>query len=299
MIIVCMRGGLGNQLFEYAFARYLAHKQETELWINRWFYTSNNPERLRSGYDEGNPNGVMSLDVDRFKIICAKYSEENWQNKDGISNSYPGLKYVTDASTPPLEEIARLGKNLILCGWWSHQTDYLLEKQFMDLIRTELTLNCRIDDERFEFMKGKIENCSDSVAVHVRRGDYKHLQHIFTLLREDYYERAFNFMEANLSTPEYFVFSDEIDLVQRHLSFIRDVHFVRTNTALADFELMRRCRHNIIANSTYSWWAAYLNENENKIVIAPATYYGNKEWQAEYQRQDTRSGYMPSTWLRL
>jgi hypothetical protein len=185
-------------------------KHETELWINRWFYTSNNPARSRSGYDEGNPSGVTSLDVDRFKIFCQKYSEENWQNKEGISSSYPSLKYVTDASQPSLEEVARFGENLILCGFWSHQTDYLFEEQFVDLIRIELTPICRIEDERFQLIKGKIENCPDSVAVHVRRGDYKHLQHIFALLPEDYYERAFDLMDSKLRTPEYFVFSEKL-----------------------------------------------------------------------------------------
>jgi glycosyl transferase family 11 len=299
MIIVCLRGGLGNQLFEYAFGRFLAHKHGTELRINRWFYTSNNSARFRPGYDDGNPNRVMVLLVDHFNIFCEKYSDENWQCKEEIANCYPSLKYVTDNSSPSIEEVARLGENLILCGWWSYQTDYLFEKQYMDVIRPELTLKCRIGDAGFEFAKRKIENSLNSVAVHVRRGDYKDLQHIFTLLPEDYYKRAFNLMEVNVSTPEYFVFSDEIDEVQRHFRFSRDVHFVKTNTALADFELMRRCRHNIIANSTFSWWAAYLNANEDKIVITPATYYGNKEWQTEYERQHLTRGYMPSTWLKI
>ena len=299
MIVICLRGGLGNQLFEYAFARFVAQKHSTELWINRWFYTSSNPERFRSGYEGNNPNGVMELEVDQFNIFCAKYSEVNWQQKEEISNFYPSLKYINDVGAPSLEEVTRLGHDLILCGWWSHQTDYLFERGFMGLIRKELTLKRTIDDEYFKFMKRKIEKTTNSVAVHVRRGDYKHLQHIFTLLREDYYERAFDLIEAQLTMPEYFVFSDEIDLVQGRFRFERDVHFVKTNTALTDFELMRRCRHNIIANSTYSWWAAYLNDYKDKIVIAPAKYYGNQERQADYQRQNTKGGYMPSTWLKL
>ena len=79
-------------------------------------------------------------------------------------------------------------------------------------------------------------------------------QHLFVLCGEDYYQRAFDLISRKTSAPEYFVFSDEIEWVEDNFRFSQDVKFVKTGTTISDFELMRRCRHNIIANSTYSWW---------------------------------------------
>jgi hypothetical protein len=300
MIMICLRGGLGNQLFQYAFARFLAQRHRTELWINKWFYTPNNPNRFRQGYaSDNNPNRVMLLQLDKFQIFCQKECEENWQDAQTIKETYPNLKYIVDNGVITPDKAIELGDNLILCGWWANQTGYLFDADFMALIRNELTPKIAINDKEVTFIRTKIENTPNSVAVHVRRGDYQILQDMFCLLGEDYYERAFDAVESRIRAPEYFVFSDDIYWVKRNFRFSRNVSFVETNTVLADFELMRRCRHNINANSTYSWWASYLNPTKDKIVIVPAKYYNHEEWQTEYERREPGGGYLPSTWSKV
>src|ERR1700687_133296 len=150
MIIICLTGGLGNQLFQYAFARFLAQTHRTELSINRWFYTPNNPHRFREGYSSSdNPNRLKALEVDKFQIFCQNYCEENWQHAQTISESYPKLKYIIDTGSTTPDQVVELGDNLILCGEWSNQTDYLFDANFMHLIQNELTPKTPIEDEAF------------------------------------------------------------------------------------------------------------------------------------------------------
>lgn len=194
-------------------------------------------------------------------------------------------------------KILKLGDNLILSGEWATQNDYLFHDEFRALLLRELRPRINFEDKMFSIFKDIIDGFSNSVAVHVRRGDYKLLPNLFINLGEDYYENAFNMVEGRVSDPEYFLFSDEIELVQKNLKFQRNVHFVKTGSAIKDFELIRRCRHNINSNSTYSWWAAYANEHKGKNIIMPKKYFAKEEWQAGYEKEPG-NGYMPATWLK-
>ena len=112
----------------------------------------------------------------------------------------------------------------------------------------------------------------------------------------DYYHRAIDKINAQVKNPTYFIFSDDLEWVFENFSFLENKTLVETDSVVNDFNLIRLCRHNIIANSTFGWWGAFLNSNPGKIVIAPKIYFLlDAKAQAFYEK----SNCMPAEWIRL
>ncbi len=118
----------------------------------------------------------------------------------------------------------------------------------------------------------KVETKKDSCSIHVRRGDYTKLSYIYHNLNKDYYIKSLE--TVNPSGPVY-VFSDDIYWCKKNLS-ITEAIYPEGNSVTEDFNLMRSCNHNIISNSTFSWWAAFLNRNEDKKIIQPSVWFKNE-----------------------
>jgi hypothetical protein len=141
----------------------------------------------------------------------------------------------------------------------------------------------------------KIQN-SNSVSIHVRRGDYAsdpETRKIHGLCPMDYYKRAITHIKQKVQNPIFYLFSDDPEWAKEHLK-LKDADLIDFNgikKAHLDMWLMAGCKHNIIANSTFSWWGAWLNRNDDKIVIAP------EKWFADPSRNST--DIIPNTWLRL
>ena len=113
---------------------------------------------------------------------------------------------------------------------------------------------------------------SQSVGIHVRRGDYIRYPDAFPMCQPEYYHNAITFIRSKFSQLKYFVFSDDIEWCRKELSFVNNPTFVENNEkseAYKDMWMMSECKHNIIANSTFSWWSGWLNNNHEKIVIYP------------------------------
>jgi len=287
LIVLCLAGGLGNQLFQYSFGRFVAYSLGAELWIDTSHYAPGSPTRIRVGYDEGDPNSIKRFELEHLQIHCQRIPDTT-----DLNDLRKSFRLVSDDGQLPAEVIA-LGDKLVLRGEWSRQLDYLFIGVFPDLLRRELRMRYAPDEPKFKCVQQKIRDNPNSVAVQIRRGNYKYLQHMFTLLGEEYYSKAFCAIEDKISEPKYFVFSDEIEWVQENFRLARDVEFVKTSTVIENFELSRTCHHVICANSTYSWWTAYLVDNLHKVVVMPRRYYGNEEWQAEYEKEPS-DRYIPS-----
>ena len=123
---------------------------------------------------------------------------------------------------------------------------------------------------------------SESVAVHIRRGDYltgDNLDNYGNICTKDYYNSAIDYIRNHVSNPFFYVFSDEIEWVQENFDFgnVRLVNWNSGNNSFLDMQLMSLCKHQIIANSTFSWWAAWLNQNPDKLVIMPAKWMNHIE----------------------
>jgi hypothetical protein len=154
----------------------------------------------------------------------------------------------------------------------SHVTGFFQHHQYLDLNRNAI-LKCfqlkkESQNKNFLDLKNRFVNCK-SISVHVRRGDYVGLNHACS---ENYFNSAIQYIMSKVKNAEFFIFSDDIDWCKTHLSFQSAPNFIDDKYDLEDYHelmLMKYCKHNVISNSSFSWWGAWLNENPNKIIIYP------------------------------
>jgi hypothetical protein len=288
MIIVKLTGGFANQMFQYAFAKKAMIMTNTKLKFD--IETFNENWAL--------PHEKFGLCI--FPKIAFEFSskQENFffKRKTLFRSSFllKVFKFVFGYNVVKEEEFSykpelllKFRKNTYIDGYWQS------EKYFND-IRQDL-----LSDFTFPlFEKNNLElseviQKSNSVSIHFRRCDYiKNEEHGVCSL--EYYYNAINYITVNLENPMFYVFSDDITWVRENLKIEFPVKYIDWNTgdkSYNDMHLMSLCKHNIIANSSFSWWSAWLNQNLNKIVIAPKKWFNNRDW-------DT-SNLIPSTWLQL
>lgn len=140
----------------------------------------------------------------------------------------------------------------------------------------------------------KLITAKESVSLHIRRGDYLTAENsIFqNICTPTYYKNAVSYMNSNVVNPYYFIFSNDIEWCKNNLN-LDNITFVDWNIGVnsyKDMQLMSLCKHNIIANSSFSWWGAWLNNNPNKVVCVPKRWYNNKA---------TVYGECPDSWVRI
>lgn len=291
MIIVKLMGGMGNQMFQYALGRSLSVKNSCRLKIDISGY------RTYKTHD-------YSLDV--FALDGSTASKKEC---DSIMYKKCGLielaarkilrkqkkkteNYVLEKSFRFDPAILELNKDKYLEGYWQS------EKYFascMDIIRADFTLKSGMNDANAAVYKRIKE--TNSISLHIKRGDYisnpkTKAYHGVDL--GEYYKDAVKFFKQNVRNPHFFVFSDEPQWVVENLSGEFKFTVVDCNTGKTGYEdmrLMSACSHNIIANSSFSWWAAWLNMNKDKIVIAP------KKWFTDGSIYTT--DLVPVSWIRI
>lgn len=196
----------------------------------------------------------------------------------------PFLYYGNSISPSKPISKHKLGRIVYLEG------DFQNEAFFADCqetIRNEFEFRS-IENDSINYKLGLEMKARNSVALHVRRGDYVNSSIIKTA-PISFYHRAISYMRAKLEEPFFYIFSDDIDWCADNLGLDHSVYFIQHNKnkdSYKDMYLMSRCRHNIIANSSFSWWGAWLNKNPCKIVIAP------NEWMAPRLAKDV----VPASW---
>lgn len=270
-VAIRLLGGLGNQMFQYAGALGLAERQGRAL-------------RLDVSAFEGYKTWPYQLD--RLKVpqdfyagaplvqsVSTSLSARMIRKLKGHDNVREGVYREPHFHFDPA--FFRLaGEELLLDGYFQSPryfegSETLLRERFQ--LRTPLT-------EAAARWAAKIEASPDSISVHVRRGDYLTAagSAVHAALDRSYYDRAIILMKE-LAGPEaeFFLFSDEPDFIAEAFAGLQRAHVVRSDPSAPweDMFLMERCRHNIIANSSYSWWGAWLNSSEDKRVIAPARWF--------------------------
>lgn len=275
MIIVIGFGcGLGNQMFQYAF--YLSMVNQYQQ-VNFKADTRNAFTEEHNGFELDRIFGInlpectinerkilsefpIKQDIIQ-KIVLKIRNRANWHKKSF---------YKQHDYTEFYPEVYSLPQNtdMYMLGIWAN------EKYFANL-RQQLQKEVFVFDEKklnnmSRQIKKKIETTEKSVSIHVRRGDFvKYRNHV---MGKQYYQKAMNIMENQIGKANYFVFSDDLSYARELFSQYENINYVCGNVAKdnwMDMFLMSRCRHNIIANSSFSFWAAYLNANSEKIVIAP------------------------------
>ena len=283
MIITILESGLGNQLFQYAIGRHLSIKNNDRLVIDASVYLF---DKLRH-YDLDRYN--IKAEVGNIATCFFTRFAKNIIPKIEKKITLP-IKYVKERDTYFNNEILSEQRNIILDGYWQSEEYF---KDIRDIILDDLTLLSNPDKENKKMLK-RINN-SNAVCLHVRRDDFVSnplLQKFHGDLTPEYYNKAINSICYRLTDPEFYIFSDEPEWCKRNIFTNRPHTYVDINgpdKAPEDLRLMSACKHFIIANSSFSWWAAWLAEKAGTIIIAPKRWYREKD----------EGDIVPKRWLRI
>ena len=289
MVVVHLYGGLGNQLFQYATGRSVAVHHRTALRLDAMDYTLH-PSRA---YCLGHFNIQAKLAWrGPFVGPLAGFRSRHllrWQRM----LPYFWLRSIKDRPRHRFNPVIfEAGRNVRLKGYWQNERYFA---SIADLLRQELTVRTPPDRENAALAAAIRE--VESVSLHVRRTDYVgddagRRKHGSCAI--EYYRTAVRELAARVREPHFFVFSDDPAWTRANLGFLHPATFVTHNgidRSQEDLRLMTLCRHHIIANSTFSWWGAWLGTKPGRVVIAP------KRWFAA-DTYDTRE-LIPCTWQRI
>lgn len=271
MIIVRVIGGLGNQMFQYALYRSLSEKYD-EVYID---ISDFNNIRGHNGYELSTVFNIKPLIATKKQISKYKY-KNNILSK--LSKKILGEKknYYTMDKLLYYPKVFELN-NSYLDGYWQSEKYF---KQIENLLRHDFEFNKELD-EKNKIIKEKIENVN-SVSIHIRRGDYlsdKNKKIYGDIATLEYYEKAISYIYENVENPYFFIFSNDIEWCKENFN-IKNIEFIDWNKGIdsyKDMQLMSYCKHNIIANSSFSWWGAWLNNNRDKIVVCPNKWINDNE----------------------
>ena len=296
MIVVNLKGGLGNQMFQYAAGTALAAKHGVPLFVDMHSLKSNINETAHF-----TPRSV-ELDVFNFKMreapedLLQKFqsvsSKLHYRIRRNISESlvrYRIFRY--DSLNFPLQ-FERLGRYTYLDGFFQSEKFFIENKQ---LIRNLFTWFDPLDSINSKPAK-RISECQ-AVSLHVRRGDYlkpTNAALFGNICTIEYYKHAVKEIKSRVNNPVFFIFSDDVQWTREHLKTGTETIYIEFNTGKnshMDMRLMSLCKHHIIANSSFSWWGAWLNPSPEKIVIAPSRWFADPAIPAE--------DIIPANWIRI
>jgi len=265
MKLVKLWGGLGNQLFQYSFGEYLKTETNEEIiYVNtagfsvlsnsplnefKCIFFTNSSEKYFGNYFNGNYRFNRKL-IQLLPFLSRKICVENLRETFCKSSL----------------------QSILFDGYWQ-------DLSFIDFNRQNLKSLFTLKDlsilNQSEF-SDLIVHCDSSVSMHIRRTDFLTSSY-HNVLSLDYYKNAIRKVLEYIENPVFFIFSDDIVWVKNNFNFNHRTYFVSSQnlqqSMLTDFGLMSICKHHIIANSTFSWWPAWLNDHKDKIVIAPENWY--------------------------
>jgi hypothetical protein len=294
MIIVQLMGGLGNQMFQYAFGRSLEERLQTKIKFDLTFFNNqiNNKDIPTRYYELENFNVTIS-EASLWEI---NYYKSFGRNRIVRQVFKVRRKYISSGNfyqepTPAYQQgIEDADKNCYYSGYW-HSEKYF--NNIKPILADELTLKDNFQIETPLLDKIKKNN---SISIHFRRGDYltASVSKVLSTCALDYYQKAIIYIEQKIKDPYFFIFSDEPAWVEKNLKLKSPFEIVYENqgkNSYLDMILMSHCKHNIIANSSFSWWGAWLNCHEAKIVIAPAKWYNNTSFNT--------FDLLPDSWIKI
>jgi hypothetical protein len=295
MIIIKLQGGLGNQLFQYALGWALSLQKKTELKFDVSSLQKNVPGITKREYN---------LSVFNIQENFATYEEiakfQKYKRKPGrkwfLYNKLiaDNKKYFQEQQFHFDERVFGISNDCYLEGWWQTEKYF---KDIEDVIRKEITVKSPQTGKDAEMAK-KIVSVN-AVALHIRRGDYvNNPQNVdyFGNLGPNYYKKAVEIITEKFPNPHLFVFSDDHDWVKKNIILPYPTTYINHNGSDKNYEdlrLMSQCKHFVIANSSFSWWGAWLAQNPNKIVIGP------KKWFNNVKPSVKTDDIMPEDWIRI
>ena len=281
--IVKFNGGLGNQMSQYAFAKGMEQKTGMKAVFDMSFFEKRYARPFELGIFGIEPEKISKLS-DKLKLSII------WKFRRKLNNkTFMGIKLISEEN--PLQYYDfDITPNTYIEGFF--QSD----KYFRDFdlgfeFQNEL-------NEKNKEISEQIKN-SESISLHIRRGDYvkkKVYQNMFATCSPDYYKRAVDIITNIHPRDNYklFIFSDDIKWVKENIKLPYEMVYVDFNKgkeSYNDMRLMSMCKHNVIANSSFSWWGAYLNKNHYKVVVAPQKWF-NEDTQNQHD-------VIPEKWIRI
>jgi hypothetical protein len=284
MIIVRLQGGLGNQLFQYTAGRALSIHLNTPFKLDNITSKKNNQRTYALSWFNINPQMATKKEIK--KIICFP---KLYRYKPKLFAKYKPSIYV-EPHFHFSNNFFNLKNPVYLDGYWQSEKYFSL---YETIVREDLTIQKKYI-EHLNVKINEMKNCN-SVAIHIRRGDYTNSKILYYhgLLQPSYYTKAIDYIANQTQSIKLYFFSDDINWVKENIQISHPHEFVTsyTKSAIEDFYLMSQCKHNITANSSFSWWAAWLNPNPSKIVIAP------KKWFNKSPHNTT--DLIPNEWIKL
>ncbi len=263
MIELVITGGLGNQMFQYACARNIQlEKNEEKLLINTYLYRKDTYGR-RYSLDSCN----ISNDVE-----TVEYKAYGFKLVGGIANIAENIVYsiakyfgVYMWKSRKYRNLDCVGDKVVLYGYFQSEKYFIHNA---DKIKKELKISKAISTTNCEWLN-RIQNVN-AVCLHIRRGDY--LREGMVVCDKNYYLSAIDYMKEHVQNPVFFIFSDDMSWVKENYSDESFVFVDNNNPDYEELRLMYNCKHFILSNSSFSWWAQYLSDNDEKIVIAPSKW---------------------------
>jgi hypothetical protein len=292
-------GGLGNQMFQYAFAKSISIQKNIPFVLD-CNYFNYKP-------DIGNIPLPYELDVFELNTLIANNDILKKYNDSILAKI--NFKLNKLLNFPILFKSKRINENLInfdninklenieglhFSGYWQSENYF---KNIENIIRKEFKFKNPLNNKNSS-LKKLIQN-TNSVSIHIRRGDYIDNPVYFKnhgVCSIDYYRDAIKEILIHIKAPKFFIFSNDFEWVKKNDFGITNFKFVDWNKgedSYFDMQMMSLCKHNIIANSTFSWWGAWLNNNPSKLVISP------KKWFANDLRIDDFKKIIPKNWVKI
>jgi len=303
MITVRLLGGLGNQLFQYAVGRSLSIDRDDSLYLDASFYdyphfwTATRECKLNHFNITGDFIHCPRLPASFMSLV----SQGAWKMPEMVNFASESLfrkipcpihqtQYIHESILNSCPEMFDLSGNLYLDGNW--QSEKYFDK-YPDVIKNDLRVLTSPSPENIKW--GEFISKQNTICLHVRRGDYVTdsvaKQHVGTCSL-DYYKRAIDYIADRVDNPVFIVFSDDIPWAREHIPICFPVYYMTHNNGETDYEdlrLMSLCKNFITANSSFSWWGAWLGDYEDKIVVCPQRWYND----------GTKNNIIPDRWVKI
>ncbi len=290
MIVVELQGGLGNQMFQYALGRHLSLLHKAPLYLDTAFLMDRSPRENFTFRD---------FDLDIFNIEASiapkKTAKKYGQNKpvlNKITNRLfkpSPLEFIGEKKFSFTPSVLELPSNVYLNGYWQSEKYF---EAIAPIIRQDFTIKDPLPAAIVQLQTTMAHQ--NAVCLHVRRGDFVHVPMHGTLGME-YYGKAAALIAEKVTDPIFYIFSDDIEWCKKNIELAYPIVFIEealaAEKARGHFSLMRHCKHFIIPNSSFAWWAAWLSDHPSKIVVAPKTWFHN----SNFDTQDI----LPTNWITL
>ena len=297
MIIVSLFGGLGNQMFQYACGKVVAKNLNAELKLDISHVTD---RTLRNNFTYRDYElGVFNI-KEKIATIeeVRQFIPDLWNSKEYIKQRYKLKRlfngrslYIEKSKFSYNKDIELVKDNTFLYGYF--QTEKYFESQ-----RIELLYNFKLKDQIDKINSSLIDQIKseNAVSIHIRRGDY--LNSPFELLDvQEYYIKAIELIQERVDSPSFYIFTNDYLWTEENFSSLNIkktiVNINKNDQSYIDMILMSNCKHNICANSSFSWWGAWLNTNPDKIVVAPKRWFKNTDYIG------STYDLIPSDWLKI